>query len=80
MSRLSYERDWGKQYDRPTAGERALAFLLKLVPPIGPLRTLQFKMPTPEVEKLFMNSFARCARQYQAALKKASNQKLNSKI
>ena len=27
MSRSSYERDWGKQYDRPTAGERALAFL-----------------------------------------------------
>jgi len=76
MSRSSYERDWGKQYDRPTAGERVLAFLLKLLPPIGPLRALQFKMPTPEVEKLFMNNFARCARQYQAALEKASNQKL----
>jgi len=76
MSRSSYERDWGKQYDRPTAGDRVLAFLLKLVPPIGPLRALRFKMPTPEVEKLFTDSFTRCAAQYGAALENASNKKL----
>ena len=76
MNRSSYERDWGKQYDRPTAKDRVLAFLLKLPPPIGPLRALQFKMPTPAVEKLFMDSFTRCAAQYGAALENASNKKL----
>jgi hypothetical protein len=76
MSRSSYERNWGKQYDRPTAGERILAFLLKLLPPIGPLRALRFKMPTPEVEKLFMESFTRCAGQYAAALENASDENL----
>ena len=76
MSRSSYERDWGKQYDRPTAGEQILAFLLKLLPPIGPLRALRFKMPTPEVEKLFMESFARCAGQYRAVLESASDKNL----
>ena len=64
MRRSSYEHDWGKQYDRPTAKDLFLAGLLKLVPPIGPLRALRFKMPTPPVEKLFMESFDRAALQY----------------
>jgi hypothetical protein len=57
MNRSSYERSWGKQYDVPSRGERVLAFLLKLLPPIGPLRHLKFRVPTPPVEKLFMSSF-----------------------
>jgi Zinc dependent phospholipase C len=68
MKRSSYEREWGKQYDRPSAGERALAVLLKLLPPIGPLKTLRFKMPTPDVENLFTQSFDRSTRQYRAKI------------
>jgi Zinc dependent phospholipase C len=64
MRRSSYEHDWGKQYDRPTAKDLFLAGLLKLIPPIGPLRALRFKMPTPEVEKLFMQSFDRATQHY----------------
>ncbi|MBV9158452.1 MAG: zinc dependent phospholipase C family protein [Acidobacteriaceae bacterium] len=64
MSRSSYERDWGKQYDRPTAGDQMLAIVLKLVPPIGPLRAIKLRMPTPPVEKLFMDSFDRSAEQF----------------
>ncbi|MDQ2774924.1 MAG: zinc dependent phospholipase C family protein, partial [Acidobacteriota bacterium] len=58
MRRSSYERYWGKQYDRPTLIDRILAFLLKLLPPIGPLKTLHFKTLTPPVEGQFMHSFA----------------------
>ncbi len=68
MSRSSYERYWGKQYDRPTLGDRILAFILKLVPPIGPLKALRFKMPTPPVENLFMQSFVRATSQYHSVL------------
>ncbi|MBV9761067.1 MAG: zinc dependent phospholipase C family protein [Acidobacteriaceae bacterium] len=64
MNRSSYERNWGKQYDRPTLGDRMLAFLVKLLPPIGPLRAVKLKMPTPPVEKLFMDSFDRSAKQF----------------
>lgn len=64
MSRSSYEREWGKEYDKVTASDRIFAFLLKLLPPVGPLRALKFKMPTPEVETLFMASFDRAASQY----------------
>lgn len=71
MSRSSYEREWGKQYDRPTMRDRIAAEIVKLIPPIGPLRTLRFKMPTPEVEKLFMQSFDRSLTEYNRQLELA---------
>lgn len=77
MSRSSYEKNWGKDYERPTLGERILAFLLKLIPPIGPLRALRFKMPTPPVEKLFMESFDRAAAQYREKLRHAEHSTLS---
>jgi hypothetical protein len=68
MSRSSYEKEWGTQYDRPTIRDRMAAVLVKLIPPVGPLRTLRFRMPTPEVEKLFMQSFDRSMREYNVQL------------
>lgn len=76
MSRSSYERNWGKQYDRPTAADRSLAFLLKLLPPVGPFRAVKLKMPTPPVEKLFMDSFDRSARQFSHATSHAMDNSL----
>lgn len=57
MRRSSYERNWGKQYDRPTLIDRILAFIVRILPPIGPLRYLRLRVPTPAIEKLFMQSF-----------------------
>jgi Zinc dependent phospholipase C len=57
LSRASYQKNWGKQYYRLTFGERFLAFLLRILPKIGPLRVLQLKTPTPAAEKLFEASF-----------------------
>ncbi len=68
MKRSSYERDWGVQYDRPTLGDRIAAEVVKLVPPIGPLRALKFRMPTPEVEKIFLQSFEKSISAYAAQL------------
>jgi hypothetical protein len=77
MSRSSYERNWGKQYDRPSLADRMLAFILRLLPPIGPLKGLRFKMPTSEVEKLFMESFTRATTQYGSVLKQAQTRTLH---
>ena len=57
LSRSSYEKQWGKNYKRPTFWEKFLAFLYKLLPKVGPLRVLQFRTPTPETQKLFEASF-----------------------
>ena len=57
LKRSNFEKEWGRDYRRPTAGERFLAFLWKLLPKIGPLKVLQLKTPTPETEKMFQKSF-----------------------
>ena len=57
LSRASYERQWGKNYQQPTPGDRFLAFLYKILPKIGPLKILQLRTPTPDTERMFEESF-----------------------
>jgi hypothetical protein len=68
ISRASYEKQWGKNYHQPTWGDKFLAFLYKLVPKFGPLRVLQFRMPTPQTEKMFEESFNTTLGRYRALL------------
>lgn len=51
LSRSSYEKEWGKKYQQPTPGEKFLAFILKILPKIGPLKVLQFRPPPPQPKK-----------------------------
>lgn len=57
LSRASYEKEWGKSYARPGIGAHILAFFIRILPKIGPLRALGFKVPPPEAEKMLMASF-----------------------
>ena len=57
LSRSSYERNWGTEYHKPGFGTRFVTFLVRIFPKIGPFRVLKIRMPTPEVEKMFMASF-----------------------
>jgi hypothetical protein len=57
LSRSSYEKKWGNEYRRPGIGTRFVTFLVEIVPKIGPFKALKVRMPTPEVEKIFMASF-----------------------
>ena len=57
LSRSNYESEWGKDYRKPSPGERFLAFLYRLLPKFGPLKVLQFRTPTPETEHMFEASF-----------------------
>ena len=56
LSRASFEKEWGKNYREPGFGTKLIAFLVRLVPKVGPLQVLQFRTPTPEVEKLYLES------------------------
>jgi hypothetical protein len=57
LSKSDYEREWGKNYRKPNAAERFLAFLYLLIPKIGPLKVLEFRTPTPETQRMFEASF-----------------------
>jgi len=71
LSRASYQKNWGKQYEPPTFKERFLAFLVRILPKIGPLKVLQLKTPTPAAEKLFEASFNATLDRYRQLLSQA---------
>jgi hypothetical protein len=71
LSRASYQKNWGKQYQLPTFGERFQAFLVRILPKIGPLKVLQLKTPTPAAEKLFEASFNTTLDRYRQLLSQA---------
>jgi hypothetical protein len=68
LSRSSYEKNWGMQYHRPGIRVRLVSWVLRIVPKIGPFKSLAFRAPTPEVEKLFMASFNTTVDSYRTLL------------
>ncbi len=76
VSRASYEKNWGTDYRKPTAGEEFLAFIARLVPKVGPLRVLQLKTPTPETEKMFEASFNAALDRYKKLMGKQAETEL----
>ena len=68
LPRTDYEREYGKDYRKPGFFARILGALYAILPKIGPLRPLAFKVPTPEAEKFFLDSLARTRSRYAAEL------------
>ena len=77
LSRRDYERDFGRDYQRPGPLTMVLNVLYRLLPKIGPLRPLKFKAPTPEAEALFLESFKDTRQRYQTALRAVGERRLN---
>jgi hypothetical protein len=71
LKKSNFEKEWGKNYKKPTLGDRFLAFIYRLLPKIGPLKVLQFKTPTPETEHMFEASFNDTIDEYRELLREA---------
>ncbi len=68
MNSAAYHKEWNEQYKKPGFGARFLALIFRLIPKVGPLKALGFKVPTPETEKLFEASFDDTMKRYHALL------------
>jgi hypothetical protein len=68
MSKASYRKQWGTNYQRPGRGTRMVAHIIAIVPKIGPLKALSLRMPTPQTEAMFRDSFNKALDQYQHLL------------
>ena len=77
MSRSEYETAYGKKYIKPGFFSKVIAFFVKILPPIGPLKILKFRTPTPEVEKLFLESFETTLRNYEKLVRSSDKQLVN---
>ena len=68
MSRASYRKSWGKNYQNPGRGTRVVAHIIAIIPKVGPLKALSLRMPTPQTEAMFRDSFNKALDQYQHLL------------
>lgn len=76
VSQSSYRKNWGRNYQRPTAGEDILAFIIRIIPKIGPLKVLDIKTPTPQAQQMFEASFNATLDLYRKLLSEAGTGQL----
>ena len=74
MSSREYRKDFGGEYRSPNFGANLLAFLLRIVPKIGPFRALSFKPPTRQMEGFFQDSFKLTTQRYDDAVREIKSQ------
>lgn len=73
MHRKEYFTEFGKEYEKPGFKAGVFAFIIKILPKIGPLKALKFKTPGAEGEKLFIASFDTILVHYEGALTQLNN-------
>jgi hypothetical protein len=56
-SKTKFEQQYGDHYERPKFGARIVAGIIRILPKVGPLRSLNFIAPTPEAQRIFRESF-----------------------
>ena len=68
LSRAEYQRDWGNNYQRPGIGTRILAFILRIIPKVGPFKALAIKTPDAKTEDIYLKSVNTTVDQFKAYL------------
>jgi hypothetical protein len=77
MNRKTYYKQFGKERYKPGFGASLLSIGVCILPKIGPLKKLKFKVPGPEVEKLYIQSFDTVSYHYGFNIKQAATAKIN---
>jgi len=69
LSRSNYEHEWGTVYRKPGLGSRILAFILSLLPKVGPFKAVNFKIPTQQTEDMYIKSVNFTVEDYEKLLR-----------
>ena len=62
------EKSFGTDYEKPHGVARFLSWIYTVIPKIGPFRILTFSVPTPEAERLFLDSFTSTRQHFKQSL------------
>ncbi len=76
MSKRSFNLEFGKERKEPKFFAKVAVFFIKILPKIGPLKTLKFKSPGEKGQKLFAISFETILKNYKDALGQVGNNQL----
>jgi hypothetical protein len=69
VDKSTYRREFGGDYQKPGPGAQMIAFFIRILPKIGPLKALRLHMPGPESQKQFLASVNAVVDRYDASLK-----------
>ena len=69
LKRTEFEKQYGKQYVKPGAGSRFLAFLIRILPKVGPLKAFSLKIPSAQDQDLYIKSINTTVDHYDAFLR-----------
>lgn len=69
LSRVQYETEWGRTYRKPGFVARTFGWFVKIVPKVGILRGLAFKIPSPETEDIYIKSVNHTVTDYRRRLR-----------
>jgi hypothetical protein len=69
LRRTEFEREFGHQHVRPNFGERLVAFLLAIVPKIGPFSALKLHLPDSDQQTQFLASIDHAEDAYRRQIK-----------
>jgi len=68
VDKASYRREYGNDYQKPGAGAEILAFFVRILPKIGPLKALNLRMPNAPSQQEFLKSMNTVVDHYTAYL------------
>lgn len=57
LRRTQFQKEYGRQYMRPSFGDRIIAFMLAILPKVGPLRGLKLHLPNSDQQTQYLASF-----------------------
>jgi hypothetical protein len=73
LKRSEYEKEWGKNYQKPGFGARFMAAIFKIIPKVGPFKAIAFKMPYPDTETAYLKSVNDTVDRYRSCLRVLKN-------
>ncbi len=73
LSRADYEKEWGHDYRRPGFGTRFLAWIMRVVPKIGPFKSLAFHPPTAQTQRSLLQEYQRDHRSISSGVARCRN-------
>ncbi|GGH08650.1 zinc dependent phospholipase C family protein [Mucilaginibacter phyllosphaerae] len=76
MSKRSFNLEFGKERHESKFFAKVAVFFISILPKIGPLKTLKFKSPGEQGQKLFAISFDTIIKNYKVALSQAADNML----
>jgi len=74
MDKATYKRKYGNDYQKPGAGAEILAFFVRILPKIGPLKALKLQMPSAQSQQEFLKSMNTVVDRYTAYLRQLTKE------